>query len=238
MRNFMHLRIHKEVFDNFDWPVIGVIYCYGIDNKENRTEVGMLLRDAETTARSEFSRFESLGEHPNIAAWRAAYKKFGADPHQYRCSVESLVRRVLKGESVPHVNKLVDLYNYISLKYVIPVGGENIDAIRGDLRLAFADGTEEFVRLNGAENEPPAKGEVIYKDDQGTICRRWNWREADRTKLTEDTKSAVVVLDALAPVDRVKVQKAATELAELVKRFCGGEIECAVLDCEIRKFRS
>jgi len=225
----MNLSIQKEIFENFDHPIIGVIDCRGVDNRGDSTDVDDLLRGAEAKTRNEFSKFESPGQHPNIVAWRQAYKKFGADPHQYRCSAESLVRRVIKGDSVPHINKLVDIYNYISLKYVIPVGGEDADAIRGDLQLTFAEGMEQFIRLNGVENEPPSKGEVVYKDDEGVICRRWNWREADRTKLTPDTRNAVIVLDALAPVDRAIVESAGQELAALIRQYCGGEANFVIL---------
>ena len=221
----MSLHIEPDIFTTFDNPVIGVIIVRGLTNKGSDPEIGNLLRSVEEGTRNEFSKFESHGQHPNIIAWRQAYKKFGSDPHQYRCSAESLVRRVLKGDTLPHINKLVDLYNYISLKYVIPVGGEDMDAIKGDFQLAFANGTEQFIRLNGTENEPPTKGEVVYKDDIGVICRRWNWREADRTKLTEDTKNAIIVIDALAPVDRTTVERMTNELAELIQRYCGGEAE-------------
>lgn len=225
----MRLHVQKEIFDVFDRPVVGVIDCRGVDNRVDFVEIQNLLRDAEAEIRRVFSRFESHGRHPHIAAWRTAYKKFGSDPHQHRCSAESLVRRVLKGDSIPHINKLVDLYNYISLKYVIPVGGEDTDAIRGTLRLAFADGTEQFIRLNGTENEPPEKGEVVYKDDEGVLCRRWNWREADRTKLTPDTTNAIIVLDALVPVERAHMERATRELADLIRQFCGGEQDSLIL---------
>lgn len=226
----MRLFIPKEVFDIFDAPIIGVIIAKNLDNHGESAEVDHLLRNTELETRIQFARLEICGQHPNITAWRQAYKKFGSDSRQYRCSAESLVRRVLKDESVPHINKLVDLCNYISLKYVIPVGGEDMDAIRGELRLAFSDGTEPFVRLNGTENEPPNKGEMVYKDDEGVVCRRWNWREADRTKLTENTQNAVIVLDALAPTNRAAVEQAANELADFIKQHCGGEIGIEVLD--------
>ena len=225
----MNLAIQKEIFEEFDKPIIGVIIAKEVDNHGARDDIDTLLRKAEAETRERFSKSESFGANPNIAAWRSAYKKFGSDPHQYRSSVESLVRRVCKDDSLPYINKLVDLYNYISLKYVVPVGGEDIDMIRGNLRLAFADGAEPFIRLNGTENEPPSTGEVVYKDDEGVICRRWNWREADRTKLTEKTKNAIIVLDALAPVDRATVEQATQELAKLITQFCGGKAKGEVL---------
>lgn len=225
----MNLIIQKEIFENFDKPIIGVIKVKGLDNHGNSQEINNLLRNIEVKTREDFAKFESHGQHPNIIAWRQAYKKFGADPHQYRCSTESLVRRLLKGETIPNINKLVDIYNYISVKYVVPVGGEDADTIIGDLQLSLSNGTEEFIRLNGIENDPPLLGEVVYKDEKGVICRRWNWREADRTKLTEDTENTIIVIDALYPMDKAIIETATKELADLVKQFCGGEVETEIL---------
>ena len=95
--------------------------------------------------------------------------------------------------------------------------------------LAFADGSEEFIVLNGTENEPPEKGEVVYKDDQGVICRRWNWREADRTKLTTETTNAIIVVDSIPPTEKAFVEQSVDELAALIKKYCGGETDTAVI---------
>ncbi|MEK9177168.1 MAG: phenylalanine--tRNA ligase beta subunit-related protein [Patescibacteria group bacterium] len=223
----MQLRIQKELVEIFH-PVIGVVDTRGVDNAKTLPEVGALLEEVAEGTRNYFATLESPAKHPHIAAWRGAYKKFGSDPHEYRCSAEALVRRVLKGGSLPRINTLVDLYNLISLKYVLPVGGENTDAIEGDLVLALASGTEEFIRLNGTENEPPKQGEAVYKDDGGVVCRRWNWREAERTKMTPETVNAIIVIDAVAPIERSAVEVATEELATLVKRYCGGEVRSEV----------
>jgi len=225
----MSLIIQKEIFENFDKPIIGIIKVKGLNNHGISNEINDLLRDIEIQTRENFSKFESCGQHSNILAWRQAYKKFGSDPHKYRCSIESLVRRILKGDSIPNINKLVDIYNYISVKYVVPVGGEDSDLIIGELKLSIADGDEQFIRLNGTENDPPLSGEVIYKDEKGVICRRWNWSEADRTKLTEDTNNAIIVIEGLSPMDKTIIENATNELADLIKRFCGGETETEIL---------
>src|SRR3989344_2939818 len=78
-----------------------------------------------------------------------------------------------------------NIYNYISIKHVIPVGGDDLDKIDGDLELTFAKGNEKFVQLNSSEIDHPKKEEVIYKDDKEVTCRRWNWRECDKSKMTE-----------------------------------------------------
>ncbi|MDD5750383.1 MAG: phenylalanine--tRNA ligase beta subunit-related protein [Candidatus Pacebacteria bacterium] len=226
----MELKIQKEIFETFPDFIAGVVLVKGCDNQGASIQIAELLRKAEKDQVEKFARLESFSQHPQISAWRSAYRRFGSDPHQYRCSAEAIIRRVLKGDQLPDINKLVDLYNYISLKYVLPVGGEDTEKIKGDLFLGFADGTEQFIRLGGTENEPPQKGEVVYKDDIGVACRRWNWREADRTKLTEQTRNAIIVVEALSPVDKETVTAASKELAELIQKYCACETSFYLLD--------
>jgi DNA/RNA-binding domain of Phe-tRNA-synthetase-like protein len=137
----------------------------------------------------------------------------------------------MKGEAVRSINKLVDIYNSISLSHFLPAGGEDLDAVRGDIRLTFAGQNEPPVLLLGEpEPRPPLPGEVIYTDEVGAICRRWNWKEADRTKFTEDTVNAVLVIEALPPTSRKELEAAAKELGQEIEHHCGGAIHIAVLD--------
>lgn len=230
----MKFTVHENIFTTFD-AKIGVVIARSVSNRGESAEVAQLLRNAEELARKEFGGLESVGQHKKIKSWRVAYRKFGSDPHQYRCSVEALARRVLKGDEVPRINTLVDLYNYISLKYVIPVGGEDLDAIQGDIMLAFAEGVEPFIRIGGGENEPPDKGEVVYKDNKGALCRRWNWREAERTKLTGATTNAVLVVEALSPVAQEELAIVIEELGGLIQKFCGGDTARCILTRENRE---
>lgn len=122
----MEFKIQKEIFEIFPDFMAVVILLKNIDNRREEVEIAQLLREAEKEQIAKLSGLENFSEHPQLNSWRMAYRKFGADPHQYRCSAEALVRRVLKGDQLRHINKLVDLYNYISLKYVLPVGGEEV----------------------------------------------------------------------------------------------------------------
>jgi DNA/RNA-binding domain of Phe-tRNA-synthetase-like protein len=71
---------------------------------------------------------------------------------------------------------------------------------------------------------------VIYRDDLGTLCRRWNWKEAERTKLTAATRHAFLVTEGLPPISRDLVAQAAEELGRLVREHCGGEVAVALVD--------
>ncbi|MGW1927638.1 B3/B4 domain-containing protein, partial [Streptomyces massasporeus] len=118
-------------------------------------------------------------QDPHIAAWRAAYTAFGAKPSRTRNSAEALARRALADGGLPRINRLVDAYNAVSVAHLVPVGGEDLGRIRGAMRLVRATGGEPFVTVaGGAETvEHPEAGEIVWCDEEGVTCRRWNWRQ-------------------------------------------------------------
>ena len=120
---------------------------------------------------------------PHVAAWREAYRSFGAKPQRTRNSLEALLRRAASG--LPRVNRLTDIYNAVSVLHQVPLGGEDLTRYSGAPRLLRATGTEPFDTVaDGAEViEHPEPGEVVWCDDAGVTCRRWNWRQGRRTQL-------------------------------------------------------
>lgn len=173
------------------------------------------LRRAEerTRARLAGSPPESL---PQIAAWRDAFLGFGVKPRAGRSSVEALVRRVDAG--LPRIDRLTDLYNAVSVEHLLPAGGEDLDAYAGAPRLVRATGDERFDTV--AEGQPVTvtadPGEVIWRDDLGVTCRRWNWRQCVRTRLSQDTRSILFILDALHPTTTEQLHSAGDALVAAV----------------------
>lgn len=223
-------RVTDDIFAAFPDVVLGIVIAHGIDNSREDGEVIARLREEGERVRRELAGIQ-VSEHPHVAPWREAYRKFGARPKDYPSSIENLLRRVLKGHTLPHINTLVDLYNTISLRHLVPVGGEDLDAIEGDVLLTMAGEDEPPILLLG-EPEPraPRPGEVLYKDDRGAICRRWNWKEADRTKLTAATRHAFLVIEGMPPVGGDVVDQAAQDLASLIRTHCGGEVRTELID--------
>jgi DNA/RNA-binding domain of Phe-tRNA-synthetase-like protein len=224
------IRVSEKIFATFPDVLIGVISAREIDNSSESKEVLETLHHEEERIRQQFAN-QQLSEHPQIAPWREAYRKFGAKPKEYQSSVENLIKRVIKGYSLPHINMLVDLYNTISLRHIVPAGGEDLDQIQGDIELTFAAENEPLVKLLGEpEARSPKPGEVIYKDGVSAICRRWNWKEADRTKLTGTTRNAILVIEALPPVEHARLDQILQELSMLVSNFCKGNINPSIMD--------
>jgi len=177
-----------------------------------------LLRAAQTAAR-EALRDRPAEELPHVAAWREAYRAFGAKPQRTRNSLEALLRRAPSG--LPRVNRLTDLYNAVSVLHQIPLGGEDLTRYDGSPRLIRATGKEPFdtVADGTAVTEHPDPGEVVWCDAAGVTCRRWNWRQARRTQLREDTTAALFILDALDPLTDKELQAAADDLADHLARL-------------------
>jgi len=233
----MKFEITDTILDEFPELVLGVVILHNIDNSQNRAEIPERLRQAEAALPGKFGSTRVI-EHPYIATWREAYRKFGAKPKDYPSSVENLTRRVLNGATIGHINNLVSLYNIVSLRHILPVGGEDLDKIVGNVQLTRAGNDEPAIFLLGEkEARAPRAGEIIYKDEAGAICRRWNWKEADRTKLTQETKNAFIVIESLPPVPRDTVETAIRELADLVKQYCGGMVLTVFLDKDNRDIK-
>jgi DNA/RNA-binding domain of Phe-tRNA-synthetase-like protein len=178
----MNVGVHVSPEVAAAWPDYraAVVIAEGVRNGPSDAASERLLADAEDAAR--LLGLERAADDPRIAAWRRTFSEFGSKPSRYPSSAEALLARVLKGGQLPRINALVDTYNAVSLKHVIPVGGEDLDQLQGDLRLVRAD-----------------DGEVVWRDDVGVTCRRWNWRQEPRTQLTEATKNAFFVFDSLPP---------------------------------------
>ncbi|TYK50699.1 B3/B4 domain-containing protein [Actinomadura decatromicini] len=189
-----------------DFAVLAVV-AEGLVNGPSDEESERWLADAAERA---------VPDDPHVEAWRAAYRAFGAKPKRTRPSVEALLRRA---DALPSVNRVVDAYNAVSVEYALPIGGEDLDAYRGAARLVRATGEEPFDVIAAGEPavEHPDRGEVVWRDDAGVTCRRWNWRQCVRTRLTETTKNGFFLLERLEPYPIDRLVEAGDKLAERLR---------------------
>jgi DNA/RNA-binding domain of Phe-tRNA-synthetase-like protein len=215
------LLIDRDILERFPHYQVAIVYASDLKNSPSTEESVAWLREAEAQNRDRFAH-DSLKDHPHIRLWQEAFSRFGAKPSKYPSSVEALIKRVLAGKELPSINALVDAYNAASIKYVVPIGGEDRDRLTSDLHLRFMSGTETFDTVNGGQPvvEEAAPGEVAWADAGGVTCRRWNWRQCRRTALTTDTVNAYFVLDRLAPYPEDRLEAAATELESRIRIIC------------------
>ncbi|TCG08743.1 hypothetical protein BZM27_10130 [Paraburkholderia steynii] len=208
------------IHDIYPEATIAVIVALGLSNGPTNAKSSKALADATVALRAAVDT-DGLRDHPKIACWHEIYKRFNAKPRKYPCSVEALARRALRPESaVPTINRLVDFYNALSLRHLVPIGGEDLNALQGVLELRPATGRESFdIADDSSSNEVIVpEQEVIWTDDLGVTCRRWNWRQGRRTRLTEETQNAYFIVDTVVPsTGGMEIMQIVKELTDVLR---------------------
>lgn len=225
MQNFI---AQDSFWELFPQAAIGIIVVRNMKSAAevpaaDATEIAALLRDANECANT-YLTSNTISENEPVKIWRDAYRQFKTKKGA-RCSIENLLKRVLKGNPVGSITPSVDLYNAISLKYALPVGGEDIDTFVGDFRLGITEGGDAFLPIGEDANDPTLPGELCYRDDEGAVCRCFNWRDGQRTALTDDSINAILVMECLDPARRDALEAALDEFAQLMERYLGATVQ-------------
>ncbi len=230
----MKIEIAPEVFAAFPGYVRHVLVVEGADNTKEVPELEAMLAEARKRVRED-EAFADPKAHPLIASWRDAFQSFGVNPNKCPPSIASLIKRVRGGKDLPYVNSLVAIFNVVSMKYVLPAGGDDLDTVKGDIRLMPARGNESYTPLGSPDRkEAPDAGEIVLLDtgNYEVFCRAWCWKNGDVSKIGPNTRRVAINIDALSPMTPDEGHTAAQETLELVKRFCGGNVALHRLDAE------
>jgi DNA/RNA-binding domain of Phe-tRNA-synthetase-like protein len=228
----MEIGIHEAVFELFPDFTRGVVIAKGLDNSGKNPKLEEELRVLEEAIRTDES-LEKFKEHPRLAPWMEAFRAFGVNPNACPPSIINLVKRIRKGTTIPYINTVVSLINRTSLKHLVPCGGDDLEAVSGNLRLSPAAGGETYRPLGKPEAvENPKPGEIIYQDEssRNVLCRAWCWRNSDTTKITESTMKVALNVDGLPPVTSAEIRHVAAELAEVVEEYCSATTKVHILD--------
>ncbi len=227
------ISVQDEIFDLFPDFYRGLIVVSDISNHPSLKRVRKMLKktlDEQSTI--------DVKADERLLAWAQAHRDFGSNPNKFPPSISSLIKRVQKNPALPYINSVVALFNYISLKYCLPCRGDDMKTVEGDFVLGLSDGTESFIPLGSDQGESPVKGEVIYYDGmtKNVMCRRWNWRNGDKTKIEESTKNIVINIDCLPPHTPETAIQARDELADLLRQHCDATLVTGALHKESRVY--
>lgn len=217
----MIFSVDERLFEIFPDLKIGMLVCR-VDNTKHGEDI---LEPALARVRAGFG-YEKAQDHPSVKAWRLAFNKLQISAAKYQSSIESLVRRVLKGGIFPRVNPLVDLYNAVSLEFLVPMGGHDISPLEGDIFLGFAQGGEPFAPMEGGEDEAAEKGEVVYKDDRSILTRRWVWRQSNKDKVTAETRTVFMPIDVMEGLAPTLAEDVMERVSGYLRDNGSGEVLC------------
>ncbi|MCM1053106.1 MAG: phenylalanine--tRNA ligase beta subunit-related protein [Ruminococcus sp.] len=185
-------------------------------------EIEEMLKNANNEAKKYLTN-ENFSENEVIKIWRDTYQKFPTKKRA-RCSIENLLKRILKDNPVGSILPTIDIPNIISLKYALPIGAEDLDKFEGDLHLGVMQGDEEFYLIGSEEVDLPLKGEIAYADNKGCVCRSLNWRDGERTKIDDTTKKEFIAIECMDSKRGQDLKEALDLLETLLKNYLNVEV--------------
>lgn len=123
------------------------------------------------------------------------------------------------------INTCVDAANVVVLNNKISVGVFDLDKIQSPTHLRFGKQGDTILLLGNEESTPIGEKELTYVDKMGPYNLDFNYRDTQRTAVSEDTKNLLINVDGVYDIDRKLVEKTLQELVEIIREYCGGEIE-------------
>ncbi len=180
------------------------------------------FKDETTKEIREKYDLDSIKNLPTFRAYRVFFWRVGIDPTKNRPAAEALIRRILGGRTIPHINTLVDAYNLASIKTEIALAAFDANKLKGDLLMRFAKKGEIFLGI-GMEKPILLRGGEIVVSDREKLVAIYPYRDADTTKVTEKTKNVIVLVCGVPGIGEETLQNAAEVALHYITGFCDGE---------------
>ncbi len=236
----MRFSIAPQIFERFPNYCVGGVVAIGLNNHSTGNhQIYQGLQDQALLLRRRFATGETapggsnpLTSSPAIAVWREAFRQAGIKPSEYLSSVEALARRALRGAELPSVNPVIDLANTISLAYMLPLGGHDLDALVGNFEVRLSHEGELFSSPDGADGqvESVPGGEPVYADEAEVRTRRWVWRQGRKARVNQTSRNIFFPIDGWVGVNDEQVRQAAQELRVRLSEELGAECQGFFLD--------
>jgi DNA/RNA-binding domain of Phe-tRNA-synthetase-like protein len=216
----VRLAVDEKVWELFPGMRLVVAVAGGLDNTAGRPGVEAAWRGVWAEVAEEARRYDNAQSHPRVRAWREAMGAVGVSGRRFPSSAEALLRRALKEGEPPLVNPLVDFYNLVSLKHVVPVGGFDLDEVGDLLELRLTHEGDTFAALDGSPAENVGPGEVAYASESTVLTRHFVWRQSREGLITGGTRSALLVSEILGDTDGGLTESVLGELRSgLIEHF-------------------
>ncbi|MFC2146039.1 B3/4 domain-containing protein [Acidobacteriota bacterium] len=226
----MKFIIDYDIFRIFPDLRIGIVLGRKLRIRLRLQELENLIED---NIKILIKRMENkeLTDFTNIKSWRETYRQMRLNHKRYRPTVEALIRRVINGQNFPVINTAVNAYLAAALLTMLPIGGYDLAAVDGDIRLRVSKGGELFKPPGGGDMEFTDPGEIVYSDSKTILTRGWNYRHCDSAKITEN--STVIFLVSEAALKDINISDLIETLCKIVEyefAFCKGIYSTFILD--------
>jgi DNA/RNA-binding domain of Phe-tRNA-synthetase-like protein len=215
------LKINSKLETCFPDLKVLTHHIKGVDVQKRDIELENFKVEVMSQVRNEYS-LDSVKDQPIFRAYRDFFWSIKIDPTKIRPAAEALIRRILAGKTLPRINTLVDSYNLASIKSRIALATFDSGKLDGDLLMRFAEEGEQFIGI-GMDKPLILKGGEIVVSDEEKLVAVYPYRDADNTKVTENTENITVVVCGVPGIPKQDLENASQVALEYITRFCGGK---------------
>ena len=224
----MKFTVTNKIFEKFPDAKFGALLIEGVDNKKQSDEIMKLLETQIKTTIEQYNN-RSTKSIPQIKNWREVFKELGLN-RDFLPSHEALITRVKSKNELPDINPLVNIYNIVSLKYLIPIGGHDTDKAP-DIRIDRTTGQEPFQAMNSNEKIMVEPNEIAYIFKNEILTRHFVWRQSETSKTDANTKNVFIPIDnASGDMSKDKIRQVSQEIADLITKHLGGTTKFDIVD--------
>lgn len=221
----MEFRVEKAVLDAGVKIVFAVIR--GLDNTTANDE---WLARREDWLKELLERYNDIDVHQDaiLEGFNILHDNTGVKRRKNIPASENLVKLLLKHGSLAYINKVVDIYNIISLDSKLALGAHNIDNVSGNVTLRFSNGTERFVPLGQTEPIPVNPHEYSYIDDSNEVLCRLEIRQVQKTLVDETARNVFYIVQGNEATSDELLLQTAQQIIDLTTKYSGGEGEIII----------
>lgn len=230
----MYFEVEKKIFELFPGMRIVAIVADGISEIANEKIIREVLNRAWQSAGEAAKEYGNPQSHPYIKAWGERMKAVGVSRKKFPSSVEALVRRAGRGGDPVSISPIVDFYNSISLKYLVPAGGFDIDELRDDLLLRLSKKGDTFHALDSTEKTEVFEGEVSYADGNVIITRHFVWKQSRHAILTPKSRKILFVSEILGELPPETAQNVGDAITKGLSDYFNIKAKAEILDLNKR----
>ena len=225
--NEIQFKVQKEVLEA-GVKIIFVVIT-GVDNTQNSAEFEAYRKERLKVL---FEKYQDLDVHQDavLEGFNILHDRTGVKRRKNIPASENLIKTLLKHGTLANINKVVDIYNLISVETKLALGAHNIDKTDGNVTLRFTNGTERFLPLGQTEPQHVNPNEYSYIDDSNEILCRLEIRQVQKTLVDENAKNVFYIVQGNAATPDELLTQTAQKIIDLTVKYCGGEGKIVVPD--------
>jgi len=144
-----------------------------------------------------------VSQVPGIQEARSFFRAIGIDPTKRRPSSEALLRRAVNGKDLYQINNIVDVGNWCSLEFLLPICLYDYDKLQGAISVKIGSQDDSYLAHNGRQMN--FENKFVVCDEIGAFGSPLT--DSIRTAVTKNTRKVLMIIFAPEDYDSLLLEE-------------------------------